>query len=105
MHEVALVNTAAATLLGRLGDTPTRAVEIEIGPKVVPEVAANAWRIAVAGSALQDVPVTWTTVWNTLRCLECGAEYPGDKLALCPRCSGTGLVVQEPDEVVIAGWR
>jgi Zn finger protein HypA/HybF involved in hydrogenase expression len=105
MPELGLVNQAAAALLDEVGDQVVEAVEIEIGPSVVEDVADNAWRIAVAGTRLETANVTWTHLDDTLRCLDCGREYPGRKADPCPDCAGTGLVVAQPPDVAVSGWK
>lgn len=104
MHEIGLVNAAAAELVRVAGDQPVRAVTVRIGPKVVPDVAQTAWQLAVSGTVVEQALVRWEPALDRLACFVCGHEYDGDPLAVCPACGGDGLVIGESPEVSVAGW-
>lgn len=104
MHEIALVNTAAANFLVEVGDTQVRQVVMAIGPKVEEEVARQAWEIAVDGTAVAAAELVFEPALDELKCFSCEKVYFGELLAACPDCSGTGLIVNPAEEVTITSW-
>lgn len=104
MHEVALVNTAAAGLIADADGRQVSHVVLAIGPKVEREVAESTWIAAVEGSCVEHASLEIVDVLDELRCLDCAHIYPGMHLTQCPECNGTGLVVGEAEEVSVASW-
>jgi len=104
MHEIALVNAAAVSLIAEADGRQVSSVVLAIGPKVEREVAESAWATAVDGSSVQHALLEFIDVLDELRCLDCGSEYPGMHLTQCPKCGGNGLVVGEAEEVSVASW-
>jgi Zn finger protein HypA/HybF involved in hydrogenase expression len=104
MHEVALVNTAAAGLIAEADGRQVSNVVLAIGPKVERDVAESTWITAVEGTSVEHALLEIVDVLDVLRCLDCGNEYPGMHLTQCPKCGGSGLVVGEAEEVSVASW-
>jgi len=92
-------------LLATAGNRPVTAVTVALGPSMDPDAARTAWSAAAAGTAAATVAVTWSEAPDTLHCLSCGRDYPGDRLTPCPGCGGDGLVVVEAPAVEITAWR
>lgn len=104
MHEVALVNAAAAALIADADGRLVNTVVLAIGPKVERDVAESTWTTAVAGTSVEHALLDIIDVLDELRCLDCAHEFPGTHLTQCPQCGGTGLVVGEAEEVSVASW-
>jgi len=92
-------------LLAIAGNRPVTAVTVALGPSMDPDAARTAWSAAAAGTAAATAAVTWSEAPDTLHCLSCGRDYPGDRLTPCPGCGGDGLVVVEAPAVEITAWR
>lgn len=103
MHEAGLLSAAVSVLADR-ESTPVRSVVLAVAPTVDLKAARTAWDVAAAGTVLADAEITFTTAQDTLRCLDCGREYDGDRLTACPACNGNGLVVHEAHELEIVSW-
>ena len=104
MHEIGLVNAAAAALAGETDGIPVGCVHVAIGSRVNLEVAAAAWSEAVAGTALAGAHVTWEPALDEVCCFTCGRTWSGRALDRCPDCGGDGLVISAADEVAVTGW-
>lgn len=104
MHEVGLLNAAVSALRSAVDGRPLRRVTIAIGPGVDPDAARHAWQHATAGSPAANAEVTWAPATDTLTCLDCGQDYPGDRLTRCPGCGGNGLVTEPAPEVEILDY-
>lgn len=104
MHERALISTAAWELLDRVGDAKVKSVTLALGPETDPTVVAQAWQSATASTPLAETRLHSVTRPHSLVCLDCGVDYEGDKLSLCPGCGGNGLVVKAAPEVELATW-
>jgi Zn finger protein HypA/HybF involved in hydrogenase expression len=104
VHEHGPIAGAVAALLAAAGTRPVATVTVTLGPGMDPEVASAAWAQASAGTAAGGAAVTWAEALDTLRCLDCGRDYPGDRLARCPACGGDGLVVDAAPQVAITAW-
>lgn len=104
MHERALISSTAAALLDQTGGIEVASVTLALSPETDPEVVAQAWRSVVASTSLAGARLNPVTRHHVLSCLDCGEEYAGDKLSICPRCSGNGLIVKEAPEVALDGW-
>ena len=104
MHEIGLVNEAAADFLTSVGSSPVSKVVMAIGPKVEPEVARQAWDIAVADTQVASAILEFVDALDEMKCFDCEEEYQGTLLEPCPKCDGNGLVVKPADEVTIASW-
>lgn len=105
MHEIALVNAAAQAFIAEVDGGSVSSVTMAIGPKVERDVASSAWETAVSGTTVAGATLQFVDVFDELQCLDCQHEFPGDRLTLCPKCGGTGLVVGEAEEVSIAAWK
>lgn len=104
MHEVALVNAAAAALIADADGREVSNVVLAIGPKVEREVAESTWITAVEGTSVEHAQLEIVDVLDELRCLDCAHDYPGMHLTQCPKCGGNGLVIGEAEEVSVASW-
>jgi Zn finger protein HypA/HybF involved in hydrogenase expression len=105
VHERGPVSGAVVALLATAGNRPVTAVTVALGPSMDPDAARTAWSAAAAGTAAATAAVTWSEAPDTLHCLSCGRDYPGDRLTPCPGCGGDGLVVVEAPAVEITAWR
>jgi Zn finger protein HypA/HybF involved in hydrogenase expression len=103
MHEAGLLSAAVSALAERRSE-PVREVVLAVAPSVDVEAARVAWDAAASGTVLADAQVSFTTARDTLQCLDCGHEYDGDRLTVCPQCGGNGLVVHEAHELEILSW-
>lgn len=104
MHERALVTSTASSLLDRVGDSIVTSVTLAISPETDPDVVTEAWRSATESTTLAGTELNPVTRPHVLSCLDCGEEYPGDKLSKCPVCAGNGLVVVPAPEVELEEW-
>jgi Zn finger protein HypA/HybF involved in hydrogenase expression len=104
VHERALISSAAWELLDRVGDATVTSVTLALGPETDPSVVAQAWRSATAATSLAGTQLNSFTRPHSLVCLDCGKDYEGDKLSVCPNCAGNGLVVKTAPEVELATW-
>lgn len=104
MHERALISSTAWRLLDRVGDAKVASVTLALGPETDPTVVAQAWRSATASTRLADTRLESVMRPHVLVCLDCGEEYEGDKLSVCPLCTGNGLVVKPAPEVELDTW-
>lgn len=104
MHERALITSKAWELLNRVGDAKVASVTLALGPEIDPMVVAEAWRSATASTALAGTRLDSVTRPHILLCLDCGQEYQGDKLSVCPACAGNGLVVTPAPDVELDTW-
>ena len=104
MHEIGLVNEAAADFLVSIGDSPISKVVMAIGPDVDPEVAKQAWEIAIADSHVAGAELEFVDIEADMKCFDCEHEYQGSPIDACPNCGGNGLVMEEPEEVSIVSW-
>ena len=105
MHELGPVTSAVVALLAAVGQRPLATVAVALGPGLDPAAARAAWVQATAGTAAADAAVTWQLAQDTLRCLGCARDYPGDRLARCPGCGGDGLVVAAVPAIAVTGWQ
>ncbi|MEV0743255.1 hypothetical protein AB0I51_46775 [Streptomyces sp. NPDC050549] len=48
--------------------------------------------------------MTWATAADTLTCLGCGRDYPGDRLTPCPVCGADGLVTRPTPKIEILAY-
>ena len=103
MHEAHLLSAAVAVLAERSGE-PVRHVTLAIAHSVDIEAARSAWTQASAGTMLAAAELTFVLAQDTLTCLGCGHEYPGDRLTRCPECHDDGLVSHPAHELEIADW-
>jgi len=104
MHEVGLLRTTLAELAHWGTGRPIRQVALAVGPEVDLDAAQSAWREAATGTTAAAATVTWERAADGLVCFSCGASYEGDRLAQCPDCGGSGLVVREAPEITIVDW-
>lgn len=104
MHERALISSTAWELLDRVGDAKVASVTLALGPETDPSVVAEAWRSATATTSLAGTRLESVMRPHSLVCLDCGKDYEGDKLSVCPECAGNGLVVKAAPEVELATW-
>lgn len=104
MHERALVTSTASNLLARVGDAEVTSVTLALSPETDPGVVEVAWRSATTATALEGTELNAVTRPHLLACLDCGDEYPGDKLSACPSCGGNGLVITAAPEVELKEW-
>jgi Zn finger protein HypA/HybF involved in hydrogenase expression len=98
MHERAVVFGEVATLLEAACGRRPHTIVVELGPGMTQPVVESAWDEAVRGTTLERAPVRWRRASDTLRCLDCADEYPGEPLTRCPHCGGDGLVVEPAPE-------
>ena len=104
MHEIALVNTAAAQLIAEVAGAPVSRVVMAIGPKVEEGVARQAFEIAVEGTSIASAELVLEAAMDGMKCFSCAKEFQGYPLDTCPDCGGTGLAVSEAEEVTITSW-
>jgi hydrogenase nickel incorporation protein HypA/HybF len=104
VHERALISSKAWELLDLVGDAKVASVTLALGPEIDPMVVAEAWRSATASTSLADASLESVTKQHLLLCLDCGQEYEGNKLSVCPECSGNGLVVTPAPDVELDTW-
>lgn len=104
MHERALISSTAIALLQQIGDIEVTSVTLALSPETDAEVVAQAWHSTVASTPLAQAGLNPVTRHHVLSCLDCGEEYAGGKLSVCPSCSGNGLIVKEAPEVALDGW-
>jgi Zn finger protein HypA/HybF involved in hydrogenase expression len=104
VHERALISSKAWELLDLVGDSKVASVTLALGPDIDPMVVAEAWRSATASTPLADARLESVTQNHLLLCLDCGREFEGNKLSVCPECTGNGLVVTPAPEVELDTW-
>lgn len=104
MHERGLVSQVALKLASITGEAEVGAVTLALNPETEPAVVHDAWRSVTAGTPIEGAVLECVTRSHTLQCLDCGAQYPGGKLDVCPECAGNGLIVEPSSEVALAGW-
>jgi Zn finger protein HypA/HybF involved in hydrogenase expression len=104
MHERGVVSAAAAAFLDEVGGHRVRSVTLITGPDMVVDIAADAWAHVIEGTAAGAATVDWEEALDLLSCFGCGTGYHGDKLSLCPRCGGSGLVVEPAPEFAVRDW-
>ncbi len=104
MHEAGLLNAAVAAVTAAAEGRPVLQITLAIGPGVEIAAAEQAWRQAAAGGVVEGATVTWRRAHDTLSCLACGHEYPGDRLTPCPLCGANGLVIAPAHEIEIVDW-
>lgn len=104
MHERAIVSRTALELESLAGSIPVTEVTLATAPDTPVEVVEEAWRSASAGTSFADAVLTCVVRDHGLQCLNCGANYRGDKLSVCPACHGNGLIVEPSPEVALVGW-
>lgn len=104
MHERALISSAAWELLDRVGDARVASVTLALAPETDPAVVDQTWRSATAATPLAGTRLDSVTRPHSLVCLDCGSDYEGDKLSVCPECAGNGLMVKTAPEVELATW-
>src|SRR5512139_2479595 len=104
MHEAGLSHAAVNAVIEAAGDRTVVSVRLAIGPGVEKDAAAQAWVHCAEGTTAAQAVVTWEQARDSLACLECGDEYPGDRLTCCPVCGANGLVVAPASEIEIVDW-
>jgi len=104
MHEAGLLAAAVSALAAAVDGRPLRRVTLALGPGIDPDAARHAWQHATTGSLAAQAMVTWATAADTLTCLGCGRDYPGDRLAPCPVCGADGLVTRPAPEIEILDY-
>lgn len=105
MHERAVVFETARKLAMLAGDDPVGAVTLGVNPETDSAVVESAWRDATLSTGLGEATLTFVTRYHDLQCLDCGGNYNGDRLTVCPRCGGNGLVVEAAPEVTLDSWQ
>lgn len=108
MHELSVCQS----LMGQLAAIAERerasrilAVELRIGPLsgVVPELLAQAFPIASAGSRAEGAELRIAQQPVRVRCLECGAETDASpNRLLCGACGGYRTRLLSGDELLLA---
>lgn len=104
MHEQELMAEALETLRSLADGEPIGEVEIALGPGVDQEDAALVWETLTEDTPLADAHVVWEQALDLLRCGECGHEYTGDRLEVCPYCGGDGVVIEPALPVSLGRW-
>lgn len=104
MHETGLLTAAVGTLADAIDKRPLLRASIAVGPGVDLDAARHAWEHASAGTPAEGAEISLVRASDTLACLDCGAEYPGDRLTRCPSCNGNGLVIAAAPEVQILDY-
>ncbi len=103
MHERAAVTAALNGMMAETGGAVARVVAA-IGPDVDPAVVEAIWDEIVADTPAVSAELVCDPAPDLLRCLTCGADYPGSKLEVCSVCGGDGLVIRVAPEFVVRGW-
>ncbi len=101
MHERGRVEEAVNTLVALSRGRRVTEVEIVLGPGMLLSIAEPAWEELTAGTPAEGARVTWELARDTLRCMACDLEYPGDRLDACPMCGSDGMVVERVPEIAI----
>jgi Zn finger protein HypA/HybF involved in hydrogenase expression len=104
MHEQERMAGVIATLLSLAGDEVIAEVEIALGHGVEREGALRSWSTLTKGTELEDARVIWERSLDLFRCSECGRDYTGDRLEVCPYCGADGVLIETAPSVSLGHW-
>lgn len=98
----AIAETLVAALRAQAGAMRVAGIEVRLGAMV--DLAPAVLQAALEATLGPGVEVQITVVAAVLRCLDCGAEYPGDEHP-CPACgSGRAELIHGTELEIARAW-
>jgi hydrogenase nickel incorporation protein HypA/HybF len=104
MHELALCEAIAATVVRHAGGQPVSRVEVRIGHfrQVVPDAMQFSWKVLTEGGQLDGCELAIDHVPAVLRCRACGQETALDvPILLCASCDSADVELIRGDEFLV----
>lgn len=101
MHELALCEAIAATVVRHAGERTAAGVVVRIGHlrQVVPDALAFCWTMLTEGTDLGGCTLEIEHVPAVIRCAGCGAESTLDlPVMICPACEGDDVALLSGEE-------
>lgn len=105
MHEMGVCDAIVDAAVRRAGGRRVTGVRVRLtGHPVDPDVIDQGFRLAAAGTPVQDASVEVVTRPPRVRCRDCGGDAEtADALSLaaCRRCGGVDVEAAGGEEVVV----
>ena len=105
MHELALCEAIADTVVGRASGQLVSRVEIRIGHfrQVVPDSLLFSWDLLVEGTELSGCALVIDHVPAVVECSRCGGATTLDlPILVCDRCGSTDVALVSGEEFLVA---
>jgi|SRR6516165_6059504 hydrogenase nickel incorporation protein HypA/HybF len=104
MHELALCEAIADTVVRHAGGEPVSRVEVRIGHfrQVVPDSMQFSWKLLTEGGELDGCELAIDHVPAVLTCRTCGEETKLDvPILLCGACDSADVQLLRGDEFLV----